>query len=54
MTDTIEKPQMPEQITNKTEEIDQETGVPLNLQLATLQRERDELKYNFHKYSRQL
>lgn len=44
MTDTIEKPQMPEQITRKSEEIDQETGVPLNIQVSRLQRERDELK----------
>lgn len=44
MTDTIEKPQMPEQITKKSEEFDQETGVPLNVQVVKLQRERDELK----------
>lgn len=44
MTDTIEKPQMPEQITRKSDEIEQEAGIPLNIQVAKLQRERDELK----------
>lgn len=44
MTDTIEKPQMPEQITRKSEEIDQEAGIPFNVQVAKMQRERDELK----------
>lgn len=44
MSDALEKPQMPEQITRKSEEIDQETGVAVNVQLAKLQRERNELK----------
>lgn len=50
MTDTIEnKPQMPEQISRKSDEIEQqqqqqEPGVPSIIQITKLQRERDELK----------
>lgn len=51
MADTIEKPQMPEQITIKTEEINQDTGVPLNIQFAKLQCERNELKMLLDEYN---
>lgn len=44
MTDTVEKAQMPEQIKKKSEEIDQDGSAPLNVQIAKLQRERDEIR----------
>lgn len=45
MTDTVEKPPMPEQVTKKSEEANQDTIVALKMHNAKLQSECDQFKY---------